>query len=431
MSGNGNKMYPSRTCIAFTCLVVSLTVLVQGVKAETLTELASGQIVGNVEFEQQLNTAVEIGMRRVRFGIRWYEVEKRPNIFDWRKSDAQIAMLKSRGMSPIITIFGGNELYQASTARGERTAPSTDQAYAAFSRFAAAVVKRYGATLSKNPVYYEIWNEPNTKTFWRPMPNPENYATLAVAACEAIKSVDQGATVLGLPMEGTPVKQPYYVKEYNIDIYQEWARRAATPELMECVDGIAMHPYRKSAETYIDDETSLQSYLSKFWNRSEKPLILNTEWGYSSAGQDGQERQALNTIRAFVVGASFNRITNIYQLSDGGKDTAKENENYGLSTFTGEMKPSGYAVQRLLKEIGNYVPGHIDRSSKNVAVASFTNGNEKAWVAWSTGFGSVPLPPYTLKGDNVVINLITGEKIPLPRDLRDVGTNPILILGKN
>lgn len=431
MSISRNRVYSLRACITFAYLVVSLVVFVQGVKAETLQELASGQIVGNVEFEQQLNIAAEVGMGRVRFGIRWYEVEKRPGVFDWRKSDAQLAMLKSRGIAPIITLFGGNELYQASTTKQERTAPSTERAYSAFSRFASGVVKRYGNTLSDKQIYYEIWNEPNTKTFWRPMPNPENYAALASSACEAIKTVDQDAIVLGLPMEGTPVKQPYYVKEYGIDIYQEWARRAATPKLMECVDGIAMHPYRKSPESYLDDEASLQTYLSTFWKKNGKPLILNTEWGYSSSGAEGEERQALNTVRAFLVGASLHRITNIYQLSDGGRDTAKENENYGLSTFKGEIKASGYALQRLLKEIGGYVPGPIERPSENVAIASFVNGSEKAWVAWSTGPGSAPLPSWTLNRENEAINVITGEKITLPRDLRDVGPTPILILGKN
>lgn len=106
MSSARNRVYSLRAGITFAYLVVSLLVFIKGVKAETLQELASGQIVGNVEFEQQLNTAAEVGMGRVRFGIRWYEVEKRPGVFDWRKSDAQLAMLKSRGMAPIITLFG-------------------------------------------------------------------------------------------------------------------------------------------------------------------------------------------------------------------------------------------------------------------------------------------------------------------------------------
>ncbi|GEM_PF-6630421 len=427
---SGNKIHSWKPNARLAILVMALSILPNDANAQTIRELASGQIVGNVEFRQQLDTAADIGLRRVRFGIRWYEIEKRPGVFDWKKTDSQMSLLKARGLSPIITLFGGNALYQAPTPKGERTAPSTDQAYAAFARFAAAVVKRYGNDLNGNQIIYEIWNEPNTRTFWRPIPHPENYAMLATQTCVAIKKTQPSAMVLGLAMEGTPVKQPYYVKDYRIDIYQEWAQRAATPALMQCVDGISMHPYRKFAETYIDDETSLQTYLKTFWNRAAKPLIVNSEWGYSSAGSSSQEQQAVDTIRALLVGASLNRITNIYQVTDGGVNAAKDSENYGLSKNDGTQKQSGISLTRLLKEIGDYVPAPLDRPSNNVAIAPLTKGSQRAWVAWSTGTGLAPLPSYMLRGEPDVINLITGENIPVPLDLRDLGPSPVLIRSK-
>jgi hypothetical protein len=398
------------------------------VDAQTLSDLASGQIVGNIPFDQQVKTADEIGLKRVRLAFRWYEVETRAGRFDWRKPDAQMALIRKTGMTPIITLFGGNDLYQPRKEKTERPAPYSSEGVKGFSDFAAAVVKRYGQSLNGKDIFYEIWNEPNTKTFWRPLPNPEDYGRLATATCQAVKAVNPTAKIVGLAMEGTPVKQPYFVKDYNLDIYQEWARRVSAPALAQCLDGLSMHPYRKTPETYLDDEVELQHFLSTQWPRAHAPVILNTEWGYVSFGDGGKEQQAVSNLRAMVIGAGLGRITNIYQLTDGGNDPAQQNQTYGLSTFAGELKPSGLALKRLLALVGDYNVERVDAFSQGSFLASLSKGSRKAWIMWSTNPSPAPVPAFLRNGAQISINLISGKEGPIPVDLRDVGPAPVLVV---
>ena len=42
---------------------------------------------------------------------------------------------------------------------------------------------------------WEIWNEPNI-SFWSPKPDAQQYTTLALAACKAIREAEPGATII-------------------------------------------------------------------------------------------------------------------------------------------------------------------------------------------------------------------------------------------
>jgi polysaccharide biosynthesis protein PslG len=64
------------------------------------------------------------------------------------------------------------------------------------------VAQRYG---SEVPSAYEIWNEPNTTSFWAPSANPANYVAVQKDAYTAIKAIRPTQTVVsgGLAPEDT------------------------------------------------------------------------------------------------------------------------------------------------------------------------------------------------------------------------------------
>ena len=82
-------------------------------------------------------------------------------------------------------------------------APTGSEALAAWGRFLAAAVDRYGPNgsfwalhpeLPRLPIRaWQIWNEQNSPTFFRPRPNVRAYAELLAAAHDAIAARDPGA----------------------------------------------------------------------------------------------------------------------------------------------------------------------------------------------------------------------------------------------
>ncbi len=396
--------------------------------AATLNQLASVQFVSNVPFDHQLRTAKTLGVHRVRLAAIWNAVERPRGRYIWRGTDARIGAVLKAGFVPIITLYGTNDSYPS--ADGERNAPPIDgEALAGFAQFAAATVARYGIGQSGMPILYEIWNEPNIKTFWKRVPDPEGYARMAETACRAIRAVAPDARVLAFGMEGWPVKTPYRVAAYDLDIYQQWAMRAATPGLMACADGISFHPYLPRPEQVLEGEPLLRAYLAKVWRRTVMPLLANTEWGYPlsmKAGRDG-EKQAAIDLRALLIGTGFGRVTNLYQAVDGGRDPARSDQAYGLVTIDGAIKPAGFAIQRLLGAIGNYEIDGVAPIAATPGLYRFDarRGSARAQVFWSTAAGATAIE---VPAGAILVDLVTGAPGGWDANGRAVvGPNPLLV----
>jgi hypothetical protein len=382
----------------------------------TLNQLASIQIVGNVPFDNQVMAAKALGFRRVRLAARWGDIERPRGRFTWRPFDDRIAALTRAGITPIIVIFGGNGGYPGLMSEGE--------VLTGYARFAGAVAKRYGTGTPERAILYEIWNEPNTKTFWRVPPDPESYATMAGAACAAIRQERPDARVLALGMEGTPVKRPYFVPAYGIDIYQQWAARAATPALMACADGFSMHPYLPTPEQVLRDDPALRAFMAAHWRKQTPPIVAHTEIGYAidPRKQVSGEDQAALDLRALLIGTGLGRVTNLYQSVDTGRDPAKPDGAYGLVTYDGRVKPAGAAVQRLLRLIGDHRIGGVEALPGDLYRFSAARGADRAVVLWSTA----PRRAKVTAGA-AVIDLVSGAPVSVAPDATvPVGPNPVL-----
>lgn len=399
--------------------------------ADTLNQLTSVQIVGNVPFDYQLQTARKLGVRRVRLAAYWPAVEKPRGRFIWRSTDARIGAVLKAGMAPIIVLYGANGGYPSPDG-GKGAPPSQGEALEGFARFAGATAARYGVGRPDMPILYEIWNEPNTKTFWKRIPDPEGYARMAEAACKAIKTSTPQARVLALGMEGWPVKAPYRVAAYNLDIYQQWAARAASPGLMACADGISFHPYLPRPEQVLQGEPRLQAYLARVWQRATPPLLANTEWGYPinvGKGVDAPMQAALD-LRALLIGTGLGRVTNLYQSVDGGRDATKPDQTYGLVTAEGAFKPAGLAVQRLLRMIGDYTIDGVGPIASQPDLYSFTahRGAARAQIVW-TGKSGATAATMALPKGAAATDLVTGAPAERNGDMVVVGPRPVLLLS--
>lgn len=410
--------------------VIATVALAGGASADTLNQLTSVQIVGNVPFDHQLQAARKLGVRRVRLAAYWSAVERPRGRYIWRSTDARIGAVLKAGMVPIIVLYGPNDGYPSPDG-GKAAPPAQGEALEGFARFAAATAARYGVGGLDMPILYEIWNEPNTKTFWKRIPDPEGYARMAEAACKAIRISAPQARVLAFGMEGWPVKAPYRVAAYDLDIYQQWAGRAASLGLMACADGISFHPYLPRPEQVLQGEPRLQTYLDRVWRRATPPLLANTEWGYPINVKKGVDAsmQAAFDLRALLIGTGLGRVTNLYQSVDGGRDATNPDQTYGLVTADGAFKPAGLAVQRLLRMIGDYDIDGVSLMAGQPALYSFTahRGGARAQIVWAGGAGKPAITTALPKGA-VATDLVAGTPAERNGDKVVIGANPVLLL---
>jgi hypothetical protein len=192
------------------------------------------------QIDSQLAALAATGTTLVRSDALWEDVEQQPPIgvlhrYNWTLDDEIVSSLAAHGLRwlPIID-------YAAPWARAVPTqvhsSPSSASDYA---DFAAAVASRYGPGgsfwlenpgITSLPVQtYEIWNEPDNGTFWKPAPNAGAYAALYAAARKAIHAKQQGAHVLIGGLTQPTAFLP--------------ALLAADSGLRDQIDGVSIHPY--------------------------------------------------------------------------------------------------------------------------------------------------------------------------------------------
>jgi hypothetical protein len=147
-------------------------------------------------FPGRLKTLDRLGPDVVRITLRWDQVARKkparatsPNdkAYDWSGYDGILSGLRQHHIGVLLTIYGAPRW--ANGHRGSNGVPLSKWTLPAF---AVAAAKRYPWIRR-----WEIWNEPNLRTFLRPN-SPRLYVTrLLNPTVAALHSVQRGITVAG------------------------------------------------------------------------------------------------------------------------------------------------------------------------------------------------------------------------------------------
>ncbi len=198
---------------ALICLVCTFSIL--AVPAADLPELVIPQGVGvNIHFtrghEKDLDLIAAAGFKFIRMDFGWGGTERKKGEYNWADYDELTANLEKRGLRPLYILDYSNGLWEetvvstnAITHRQQRdtASPQHPESVAAFARWAAAAAQHF----KDRRVIWEIWNEPNI-FFWKPKPDVQQYNTLALAVCKAVRAVDPTATIVGPATSEVPMK---------------------------------------------------------------------------------------------------------------------------------------------------------------------------------------------------------------------------------
>ena len=318
--------------------------------------------------EKDLDLIAAGGFKFVRMDFGWAGIERQRGQYDWAGYDQLQSNLEKRGIRALYILDYSNPLYEKDDA-----SPQHEESVKAFAAWAAAAAKHFQG----QHVIWEIWNEPNI-SFWKPKPDAQQYATLCLAACKAIRQADPGATILG------PASS-----EFPWAFFETLFKAGA----LEFLDAVSVHPYRdyrRGPETATADYKKLRDLIARYAPDGKKNLtIISGEWGYATH----RKGVSLETQAAF---AARQQISNLMQgvplsiwydwKNDGTNPDDAEN-NFGTVLPDLSPKPSYLAIKTLTRELNGYRYSKrlVTESAEDyVLVFSDAAGREKL-AAWTSG----------------------------------------------
>jgi len=212
----------------------------------------------------------KLGAKWARCQTGWCRCEPQPGTFDFRWLDEVVDGLLGIGVQPWFNLGYGNKLYmpKAEDDAAVGWAPVFDEkAREAWLRFTARLAEHYKTRVR----HWEIWNEPNIKTFWKPeKPDPSDYVRLVTLTVPEIRKRIPDAVIIGGAFAGIPMS------------YIDGCLAAG---LTDHVDKISYHPYRAVPEkNYASQIKALRERIAKHNPRVE---LWQGENGCPSKGGAG------------------------------------------------------------------------------------------------------------------------------------------------
>jgi hypothetical protein len=299
---------------------------------------------------QILDHAKTMQVKVMRIGLLWEWIEYTRGKPNWTVIDDIVNQMTAAGIRPLLVVQGSPSWANGVSDKGNDHfylhVPTDPQAFQKWvnesSMFVSAVARRYQGKVN----LWEIGNEENDAYFWRPQPNPQQYAVWYTTLRSAIKAVDQNSQValgglngLGYDVDAPGMRGSAFLKAvYAAKVYP---------------DIIAIHPYSNRGQppdVHINgagnfDDIDLVRGIMVANGQSDKPIWI-TEWGWS-VDKVTPAQQALNLSKSLSLieskYSSFVTLATYYSEFD-----PDAHYHYGLYTKDFVARPAADTLRRFL-----------------------------------------------------------------------------------
>jgi hypothetical protein len=267
---------PARRLVA-TTLLAALAVLVFAVASaragvpRSFFGVAPQTPLGSADFDRMGRG--KVGTLRIL--VNWGSIDPSSAAGDdnWSTIDPIVAGAARNGVEVLPFLFGtpqwvaeGLDGHSCGSGCGI-FAPSSSGALDAWANFVGAAVARYGPngdfwaenpTLPKVPIdAWQIWNEQNSSSFYKPKPRPKSYAKLLKAAHDAIRARDGSADiVLGGMAQLSGSKKATPASKYLKKLYK-------VQGVKKSFDGVAAHPYGAKLKATVETVDLFRAAMKK------------------------------------------------------------------------------------------------------------------------------------------------------------------------
>jgi hypothetical protein len=243
--------------------------------------LFNSRLYAPAQIAAQLQALHQTGATLARADAAWESAEPAPptggvHHYSWTFDDTIAGSMAAQGLR-WLPIIDYSAAWAQSIPGQDHSPPSNPADYAAF---AAALAGRYGPGgsfwranpgLAPQPVdTYEIWNEPDSTSFWKPAPNPAVYADLYQRARDAITSVQPAAHVIVGGLTQPDVFLP--------------ALLAASPGLGARIGGVAIHPYGATPLAVLGRVRKARTTLAGLGLAATRLYVTEFGWTTSPPG---------------------------------------------------------------------------------------------------------------------------------------------------
>lgn len=335
---------------------------------------------------EALDKVKELGMKWVRRGFIWEGIEKEKGVYDFAPYDKFVALCKERGISIIAPLAFSNKLYGH---------PKDEPARSAYAAWAAAMAEHF----KDADIYWEIWNEPNTMTFWGKhgkKGNSESYAeeytNLVKATVPAMKKAVPDCVILAGSVSNMWTESYKWMGYCFADgmLKQDW-------------DVWSVHPYGlKAPEDYIEAYAITRKLMDdaggskKPWINSERGFPVDKKKEGFAGGEESKlyEYQAWHLVRQYLIDLLEGvNITSWYEWAG----------NEGFALYRKDNPTPAYnACKVFIAQLSGYkLDKRIETKEARDFVLRFTNpsGGVKL-VVWTA-------PPPMQSPDKIMNHAIT------------------------
>lgn len=349
------------------------------------------------QYKQQMQRFHALGLEWVRVDLHWDRHEPSEGRYRLGELDGVVDSLKQEQLKSVFYLVGSAP-HATSAPSGSPTPDQYPPKQAqVFAERMAMLARRYPSIDA-----WQVWNEPNLPSFWRPHEDAEAYGRLLQQSTQALRQVDPNKPVV---MGGMAYYSQMPVKG---GLMLESLGKLGVQQLGTI---IAYHPYSQTPET---DEPGKRDFilrsqqLNQMLRGVQVPAIWATEWGWSSyagpielqalIGEQGQADYVLRRL-ALMSALDYDKLF-LFALSDLDSRASARDQHYGLLDLQGKPKPVYLALQRFLQISGpRLLPADAPQLSalpNDLYAISWTREDGKnLWLFWSASGAEVHLPNVT------------------------------------
>jgi hypothetical protein len=230
-----------------------------------------------------LNDQKAVGGRIMRQFFDWSQIEPARGSYDWAPYDSFVASTAQAGVDVLATVAWSPAWASRcpADANPKRCPPAS---YADLGQFVAVLIGRYGPSGSfwtanpgvpKRPIgAWQLWNEPNLRSWWGGAPKAAEYADMLKAAAPYIRAADPSAEIVSAGVPNSYLAGAVPMTDYLEGVYGAGAQGS--------FDALGLHIYCETPACSMGLVESARSVMDDHGDAGTP--IWVTEMGWASAG---------------------------------------------------------------------------------------------------------------------------------------------------